>query len=89
MGLVDHEHDLYFGVDVQESLHEEGVRDFVLLALVVLESGTVIEGQVFNDDFVGDGGFGVLLVSDFDGVAVGAVEDWLEPVVADEEFSPG
>jgi hypothetical protein len=89
VGLVNHQHDFYFRVDVQQSLNEERVGNFVLLSLVVLEPGTVIEGQIFDDDFVGDGGLRVLFVANLDGVSIGAVQDWLQSVVADEKFSSG
>ena len=44
VGLVDHDDDLDLGVDVEQALHEEAVRDLVLFSLVVLEAGTVVEG---------------------------------------------
>ncbi len=55
MGVVNDQYDFDFGVDVQEALHEEGVGYFVLFSFVVLEAGTVVEGQVLVDDqLVGD-----------------------------------
>lgn len=42
--FVDHQNDFDFRVDVEESLHEEGVGNFILLAFVIFEPWTVIEG---------------------------------------------
>jgi hypothetical protein len=53
MRLIDHEYDFNFGVDVKQSLHEETVGDLVLFSLIVFEAGTVVEGEVVDDQFVG------------------------------------
>ena len=41
--FINHDDDLDLGVDIQQSLHEEGVGDLVLLALVVLESRAIVK----------------------------------------------
>lgn len=49
MALVDDQHQLHLLVDVQQSLHEERVRDLVLLSLVVFESWAIVKGHVLDD----------------------------------------
>jgi hypothetical protein len=54
VGFVNHEHYFDLGVNIEESLHKEGVGNFIFLAFVILEAGTVIESQVVDDQLVGD-----------------------------------
>lgn len=54
MTLIDDQHYLYLLVNIEQSLHKEGVRDFVFLSFVVLESRTVIERHVLDHNFSGD-----------------------------------
>ena len=86
VAFVDYEHDLDLLVDVEQSLDEEGVRDLVLLALVVLEAGAVVEGHALDDNLGGDGGLGVLLVADLDARLLRGVENGLESVETHHEL---
>lgn len=88
MALVDHQHDLHFLVDVQQSLHEERVRDLVLLSLVVLETRTVVECHLLNHNFGGDGSLRVLFVADFDSGLFHRVEDGFQSVESDHQLRP-
>ena len=65
MGLVNHEYYLHVVIDVQKPLNEEGVGDLILFTLIVAESGAIIKSQVLNDGSRGDGGLGVLLMTNF------------------------
>ena len=49
VAFVDDQDQLYFLVDIQQPLHEEGVGDFVLLSFVVPEAGTVVEGHALDN----------------------------------------
>jgi len=66
MTLINDQHNLDVSVQVEESLNEEGVRNFILFTLVVFEPGAIIEGHSLNDYFCGDGGLGVFFVTNFD-----------------------
>ena len=86
VALVNHQHDLHLLVDVEQTLHKERVRYLVLLALVVLEAGTVVEGHFLDDDLGGDGGLGVLFVADLYSRLFGGVESGLESVEAHDQL---
>ncbi len=86
MTFVDDQYDLDFLVNIEQPLNEEGVGDFVLFALVVLEARAVVESHLVDDDLRGDGGLGVLFMADLDARLLGGVEDGLEAVEADHEL---
>ena len=84
--FVHDQYDFDLLVDIEQSLHEEGVGDLVLLSLVVLEARTVVEGHLLDDDFGGNRGLRVLLVTDFDARFLHCVEDGLESIESHDQL---
>ena len=85
MRLVYHQNHLHLWIYVEKTLHKEGVRDLVLLTLVILESRTIVKCQVIDHQFVGNWSLGVLLVTYFDW-GTGTVKDGFQSLVTDNHF---
>ena len=66
MAFIDDENNLYFLVNIEETLNEERVRNLVLLSFVILESWAIIEGHILDNYLRGDGCFWIFLMPDFD-----------------------
>ena len=65
MGLINHQNNLNFVINVKKSLNKERVGDFVLLSFIVAEPGTIIKGHILNDGSSGDGSLRILFVTNF------------------------
>lgn len=47
--LIDHQDDFDFGINIEQSLNEKRVGDFVFFSFVILESRAVVESEVIDD----------------------------------------
>ena len=86
MGLINNENQFDVFIQIEKSLDEEWVRNFVFLPFVIFEPGAIVEGHFINDDFGGNGRFGVFLVSDFNFGLADVIKGGLEAIVLDNKF---
>ena len=86
MAFIDDKNYFNFGVDIEESLDEEAVRDLEFFSFGIFEAWAVIEGQLLDDYLGGNGGLWIFFMSDFDFGVVLVVEVGFESIVFDNKF---